>query len=97
MRCERGGTEQEAWERELVPIGNVIAASRNAGTPLVATVSTDSSDHIRIVVEPDQVWRYGESWVRIVFRLKAGFIPAIHLSRCESVDARDKPGIRFSP
>src|SRR6266576_3338619 len=37
------------------PIANVIAASWNAGIFTVATVNTDSSDHIRIAVRPTRV------------------------------------------
>src|SRR5438270_421741 len=37
------------------PIANVMAASWNAGMVPVATVITDSSDHIRIAVRPIRV------------------------------------------
>src|ERR1700716_1660017 len=42
-------------EAASAPIANVIAASWNAGVFPVATVSTASSDHIRIAVNPISV------------------------------------------
>ena len=39
------------------PIANVMAASWNGGTRPVATVSSESSDHIRIAEKPMSVAR----------------------------------------
>jgi hypothetical protein len=62
------------------PIANVIAANWNAGIFPVATVMTDSSDHIRIAVSPISVAvREVMAQSTVGISVMAGFIPAIHV------------------
>src|SRR6267142_778166 len=49
------GRNMKLANATAAPIANVIAASWNAGILPVATVRTDSSDHIRIAVSPIRV------------------------------------------
>ena len=54
-----------------------MAASWNAGIFPVATVSTDSSDHIRIAVSPMSVAARGVMIQNL--SVMAGLVPAIHV------------------
>ena len=71
-----------------------MAASWNAGIFPVATVSTDSSDHIRIAVSPISVAARGVIG-KILSSWPGSYAEAIHVflaDGCKDVDARDKPG-----
>ena len=79
------------------PIANVIAASWNAGIFPVATVMTDSSDHIRIAVSPiERSGAGGHELLAVTESFRHGRAcpghPRLSLPGSKDVDARHKAG-----
>src|SRR6188474_2303250 len=97
MAPKAEGRNRKLANATSAPMPNVMAASWNAGIFPVATVNTDSSDHIRIAVSPISVaargvmglgnTRHLPSWPGLS-RPSTSFL----LRYCQDVDARDKPG-----